>query len=160
MTSASTSCAARTPALRYANTARMLFALSMLLVFGAVAVLMGVVAGSEQGELRFGFEQLIHARIPGLLLASLVGGAALGVVSLVRVRRWYTWAVVPVEVFFAAILSWYFLSFSFLPAHQLALSVGDAFPSYALVDQDGKLHRVEAATPRRPALYVFYRGDW
>ncbi len=76
MTSASTSCAARTPALRYANTARMLFALSMLLVFGAVAVLMGVVAGSEQGELRFGFEQLIHAEEVLRAIGGLAGGPA------------------------------------------------------------------------------------
>ena len=120
----------------------------------------GAAAGSEQGEPRFGFEQLIHARIPWLLLAPLVGGAALGVISLVRSRRWYMWGVVPVEVFFAVLLTWYFVSFSLLPTYRLALSVGDAFPTYSLIDQDGKLHRVESATPRRPALFIFYRGDW
>ena len=138
----------------------MLFALSMLLVFGAVAVSVGAGAGSEQGEFLFGFEQLTHARIPWLLLGPLIGGATLGVISLVRSRRWYMWGVVPVEVFFAVLLTWYFVSFSFLPTHGLALSVGDAFPTYSLIDQDGKLHQVESATRRRPALFIFYRGDW
>jgi hypothetical protein len=138
----------------------MLLALSVVLVFGAVGVFVGNVAGSEQGQLGFGFEQMIHARTPWLLLASLLGGASLGVASLVRRRRWYKWAIVPVEVFFAALLTWYLASFSFLPEHRLALQVGDAFPAYALLDQDGGMHRMESGTPRRAALYIFYRGDW
>jgi hypothetical protein len=138
----------------------MLLAFSIVLVFGTVAVFVGNVAVSQQGELGFGFQQLIHARIPWLLVVPPLVGAALGVWSLVRARRWYKWVIVPVEVFFAALLTWYFTSFSFLPEHHLALSVGDAFPSYSLVDQDRQRHTVEAATDRRPALYVFYRGHW
>jgi len=133
---------------------------SIVLVFGAVAVFVGNIAMSSQGQLGIGFEQMIHARIPWLLLAALLPGAGLGIWSLVRARRWYKWAIVPVEVFFAVLLSWYFISFSFLPEHRLALSVGDAFPSYSLVDQDGELHSVQSATERSPTLFIFYRGDW
>lgn len=138
----------------------MLLAVSILLVFGAVGMFVGNIAASEQGQLGVGFEQMIHARIPWLLLLPLLGGSALGVVSLVRRRRWYKWGIVSVEVFFAVLLTWYFMSFSFLPEHRLALAVGDRFPAYALLDQDGNLHRVDAGAPRRRALYIFYRGDW
>ena len=137
-----------------------LLAFSIVLVFGAVGVFIGNVALSNQGQLGFGFEQMIHARIPWLLISSLGIGSALGIWSLVQSRRWYKWVIVPVELLFAAPLIFYFTSASFLPRHELALSVGDPFPSYALVDQDGKLHTVEAATDRLPALYIFYRGDW
>jgi hypothetical protein len=115
-------------------------------VFGAVAGFAGVLAGSDPGELRFGFEQLIHARIPWLLLASLVGGAALGVVSLIRVRRWYTWAVVPVEVFFAALLTGYFILWDTEDVllddldirHRDSPGLRDiAFPTALLVDSNG-----------------------
>ncbi len=138
----------------------MLFTLSILLVFGALAVFVGNMSVSEQGQLGFGFEQMIHARVPWLLLAPPFIGAALGIFSLVRARRWYKWALVPVEVFFAGLFTWYLTSFSFLPEHQLALAVGDPFPAYSLVDQDGSVHAVESRTDRKPALYVFYRGDW
>jgi len=137
-----------------------LLAVSIVLVFGAVGVLIGNVALSNHGQLGFGLEQMIHARIPWLLIGSLGIGSALGIWSLVQARRWYKWVIVPVELLFAALLTFYFTSSSFLPQHQLALSVGDPFPSYALVDQDGTLHTVETATPRSPALYIFYRGDW
>lgn len=137
-----------------------MLALSVVLVFGAMGVFIGNVMISQQGQLGPGFEQMIHARIPWLLVAALLVGAALGIWSLVRARRWYKWVLVPVEVFFAGLLTFYFTSFSFLPDHRLALSVGDPFPSYSLVDQDGKSHSVQASTARRPALYIFYRGDW
>ena len=138
----------------------MLFLLSIALVFGAVAVFIGNIAASEQGTLGLGYQQMIHARIPWLLIVSALGGAGIGIFSLVRARRWYKWGIVPVEIFFAALLTWYFASVSFLPEHRLALQVGDPFPGYSLVDQDGKLQTSQSATPRRPALYVFYRGDW
>ncbi len=138
----------------------MLLALSIVLVFGVVGIFIGNGAVSERGELGLGFEHMIHARIPWLLVIPVLAGAALGVWSLVRGRRWYKWAIVPVEVFLAGLLTWYFTSFSFLPEHHLALSVGDAFPSYSLVDQDARRHSVVSETPRRPALYIFYRGDW
>ena len=132
----------------------------MILVFGAVGVFIGNIALSNQGQLGFGFEQMIHARIPWLLVGSLAIGSALGIWSLARARRWYKWVIVPVEVLFAGLLVFYFTSASFLPQHELALSVGDPFPSYSLADQDGKLHTVGASTDRRAALYIFYRGDW
>ena len=56
----------------------MLFTLSILLVFGALAVFVGNMNVSEQGQLGFGFEQMIHARVPWLLLAPPLIGAALG----------------------------------------------------------------------------------
>lgn len=137
-----------------------MLALSIILVFGAVGLFVGNVVLSNQGQLGFGFEQLIHARIPWLLLGSLGIGSALGIWSLVKARRWYKWVIVPVELLFAGLLTLYFTQASFLPSHALALSVGDPFPAYSLVDQDGKVHAVEALADRPPALYIFYRGDW
>jgi hypothetical protein len=134
--------------------------ISMLLVFGAVGIFIGNVALSERGELGFGFEQLIHARIPWLLLAMAITGASLGVFSLVRARRWYKWLIVPVELVLAGILAFYFTSYSFLPSHQLVVSVGDPFPDYSLVDQNGEMHAYSGAGSGQPMLYIFYRGDW
>jgi hypothetical protein len=138
----------------------MLLIASLVLVFGALFVFIGNVIASEGGELGPLFEQMIHARIPWLLIAIAVGGAGLGIWSLVRSRRWYKWVVVPVEVVLAGFLATYFLSLSWLPEHALAVEVGEPFPAYTLVDQDGGVQAAEAGTARRPALYVFYRGDW
>ena len=138
----------------------MLLIASMVLVLGAFGVFIGNVMVSEQGQLGLGFQQMIHARIPWLLLAAALGGAGLGMASLVRSRRWYKWLVVPVEVGLAGLLTFYFVSISFLPEHRLALSVGDPFPAYSLVDHDGELRAVEPARSGRAALYIFYRGDW
>ncbi len=138
----------------------MLLIASLVLVLGAFGVYIGNVVLSEQGQLGLGFEQMIHARIPWLLLAAALGGAGLGVASLVRSRRWYKWLVVPVEVGLAGLLTFSFGSMSFLPEHRLALSVGDPFPAYSLVDHDGELRAVEPARSGRAALYIFYRGDW
>ncbi len=138
----------------------MLLIASLVLVLGAFGVYIGNAIVSEQGQLGLGFEQMIHARIPWLLLAAALGGAGLGVASLVRSRRWYKWLVVPVEVGLAGLLTFYFVSMSFLPEHRLALSVGDPFPAYSLVDHDGELRAVEPARSGRAALYIFYRGDW
>ena len=138
----------------------MMLLLSLVLVLGAFAVFMGTAAMSEQGQLGPGFQQMIHARVPWLLLGAAVGGAALGVVSLVRARRWYKWAIVPVEIALAGLLTFYMLDMSWLPEHQLALSVGDPFPAYSLVDHDGNPRAMNEGGPRSRALYVFYRGDW
>jgi hypothetical protein len=134
-------------------------ALSIVLVFGALGVFVGNAMLSEQGELGFGYEQMIHARIPWLLLSALFLGSGLGLWSLVRARRWYKWAIVPIEVAVAILLTVYFTNLSFLPEHRLAVSIGDRFPSYELPDQDGELHTFRS-TANRPALYIFYRGDW
>ena len=125
---------------------------SALLVFATVAVILGNL-GAEDGELRLGFEQMIHARVPWLLLSLLWGGAALGLVAVIRERRWYRYGIV-------ALASWCFLSYSYLPDHALALEMGDPFPAYELIDQDGTLRRHDPTGPREPALYIFYRGDW
>jgi hypothetical protein len=138
----------------------MLFGLSVLLVFGTVAVFVTNVVLGDRGQLGFGFEQMIHARIPWLLLVPVVVGSALGMASLVRRRTWYRSAFVGLEVAICAFALFYFTSFSFLPAHELAVKVGDPLPSFSLGDQDGNVHTVEASAERRPALYIFYRGDW
>jgi hypothetical protein len=84
----------------------------------------------------------------------------LGVVSLARGRRLWKLFVVIVEIAPVAFVSWYVTLGSVLPAHELAIEVGDAFPAYALHDQDGALHELAALEKRRPALYIFYRGHW
>lgn len=131
---------------------------SLVFVLGALGVLLS--NGSVSDELRFGYQQMIHARIPWILLGSLGIGSALGVASLLRRRATYRFAVVGAEVLLSGLIVWYFVALSFLPPHALALEVGDPFPAYSLPDQDGQIHRVEASTPRPPALYIFYRGDW
>jgi len=136
-----------------------MLALSVLLVAAVIAVLAANL-GSQGDELRFGYQQLVHARVPWLLLLPLWVGCALGIASLLRRRGLWRGMLVGAEGLLTALVSWYFLWFSFLPAHTLALEVGDPLPSYALVDQDGVLRRMQASTPREPALYIFYRGDW
>ena len=137
----------------------MLLISSLVFVLGAVAVV--VANGGVTGEgVRFGYEQLIHARIPWLLLGSLGLGCVLGVASLVQKRAWYKYPVVGVELLLSGVLAWYFTSFSFLPPHQLSVDVGDPFPAYSLRDQDGQVHTVAASVTRQPTLYIFYRGDW
>jgi hypothetical protein len=59
-----------------------------------------------------------------------------------------------------AFVSWYVTLGSVLPAHALAIEVGDPFPAYALQDQNGALHERAALEKRAPALYIFYRGHW
>ncbi len=133
---------------------------SILLVFGTVALFIGNLQVSEGGGLGVLHDQMIHARLPWLLILAPVAGAGLGVWSLVRQRRWYKWGIVPVEILFAGLLVFYFTSMSFLPEPRLALAGGDAFPSSSLPDQDGILRVAETGADQRPALYVFYRGDW
>jgi hypothetical protein len=133
--------------------------LSALLVFGTVGVIL-LHLGSPTPELWPGYRQMIHARIPWLLLGFLWGGGLLGVAALLRRFRWPKLGVVLLELPLIALASWYFLAFSFLPSHELEISPGMPFPAYALRDHDGELRRFEPAAARRPALYIFYRGDW
>lgn len=137
----------------------MLLIASLALVLGTVAVVLSNMLAAS-GELRFGWEQMIHARIPWLLLSALALGSALGIASIVRRRAWYKYPVVGVELLLSGLLTWYFVSLSFLPPHELRIDSGEPFPAYTLRDQDGRLHVVAAGESRRPALYVFYRGDW
>ncbi|MGE4650073.1 MAG: hypothetical protein AAEJ53_04220 [Myxococcota bacterium] len=132
---------------------------SLFLVLAAVGWFVRS-ATAVSPELLFGYEQLIHARIPWLLLGALWLGAMLGLLSLRRGRRWFHYPVLGVELLLAGGLSFYMLAGSFLPESELRVEVGDAFPSYALLDQDERLHNLAAGEPRKPALYVFYRGDW
>jgi hypothetical protein len=133
--------------------------LSMLLVFGTLA-LIGVNLASESPELRLGAGQIIHGRVPWLLLGGLWLGVALGVASLLRGRRLPRLGVLLLEIPPVAFVSWYVLVASVVPAHALAVDVGDPFPGYALADQDGALHEVASGERRPPALYIFYRGHW
>ena len=61
----------------------MLLISSLVFVLGTVAVIVSN-AGSTGLGVRFGYEQLIHARIPWLLIGSLALGCTLGVASIVR----------------------------------------------------------------------------
>lgn len=137
----------------------MLLIASLLLVFGAVGVVV-LNVDLTGPELQFGYQQMIHARIPWLLLGALGAGASLGVVSLVRKRAWYKYPIVGVELLVFGLLAFYFGSLSFLPEHALAVDVGDPFPSYSLPDHTGELRTALAGEERTPALYIFYRGDW
>ena len=133
--------------------------ISALLVFGTVGVILTNLS-AQDGELHFGFQQIIHARIPWILIGLVWAGCALGIASWLRKRARYKVALLALELPLVALVSWYFLSYSFLPPHDLAVRVGDPFPAYALVDQDGKLRQWDPSTARKPVLYIFYRGDW
>jgi hypothetical protein len=132
--------------------------LSALLVFGTLAVV-GVSLASESPELPLGASQMIRG-IPWLPLAGLWGGVALGVASLFRGRRLAKLGVLLLEIPPVAYATWYVFVGSVLPAHTLAVEVGDPFPGYALADQDGAVHELAALEKRPPALYIFYRGHW
>jgi hypothetical protein len=133
--------------------------LSMLLVFGTLALIV-VNLASEAPALGLGAGLLIRGRIPWLLLAALWGGVALGVASLFRGRKLPKLGVLLLEIATVAFVSWYVIVGSVLPAHALAIKVGDPFPAYTLQDQDETLHEVAALEKRPPALYIFYRGHW
>jgi hypothetical protein len=133
--------------------------ISILLVSGALA-LIGVNLTSESPDLHLGAGLIIRGRIPWLLLLTLWGGVTLGVASLFRGRALPKLGVLLLEIPLVAFVSWYVFVGSALPAHALAVEVGDPFPAYALEDQDGALHKLAALEKRAPALYIFYRGHW
>ena len=134
--------------------------ISALLVFGTVGVILLNLA-SQAPDLQLGFRQMIHARVPWLLLGLLWTGGALGVAALARRFAVYKLGLLLLELPLLALASWYFLVGSYLPAHDaLAVSVGEPFPGYSLPDQDGELRHFDPASARAPALYVFYRRDW
>lgn len=133
--------------------------LSMLVVFGTLA-LIGVNLTSESPALHLGAGLIIRGRIPWILLAVLWGGVALGVASLSRGRKLAKLGVLLLEIMPVSFVSWYVILGSVLPAHALAIEVGDPFPAYALQDQNGALHARAALEKRPPALYIFYRGHW
>jgi hypothetical protein len=133
--------------------------LSSLLVFGTLAWVVATLA-SEAPDLQLGAGLLIHGRIPWILLAPLWGGVALGVASLFRGRKLPKLGVLLLETPLVAFVTWYAFAGSMLPEHTLAVKVGDAFPAYALQDQDEVLHELAPLQKRKPALYIFYRGHW
>jgi len=136
----------------------MMLSVSLLLVVAATALVF-TNTGAE-GELPLGFEQMIHARIPWLVVGALVVGCALGIGSLVRRRSLLRYGAVGLELALSGLLVFYFTVFSFLPPHRLAVAAGDPFPGYALSDHTGQLREHSAGAADGPALYVFYRGDW
>jgi hypothetical protein len=131
--------------------------ISCLLIVGCFGWFIAAAAGSG---LPFGHEELIHARVPWLVLGVLWLGAALGLTALATRRRISTAVIVAVQAPLVGLFSFYFLQGSFLPDHSVALSVGEAFPSYSLLDQDETMRSASVGEAREPALYVFYRGDW
>ena len=131
---------------------------SALLVFGTVGLIVANLG--EDGEPLLGIQQMIHARIPWLLVAPLWAGCALGFASVVHKRTWPKVAVLGLEGALAALVSWYAVSLSFLPPSELTIRSGDVFPTYALVDHEGKLQSVESSALGASALYIFYRGGW
>jgi hypothetical protein len=133
--------------------------LSILLVFGTLTWIV-VTLGSEAPDPGLGASLLIGGRIPWIVLALLWGGVALGAASVFRGRRLPKLPVLLLEIVPVAFVSWYVISGSALPAHDLAIAVGDPFPAYALHDQDEALHQHAALEKRAPALYIFYRGHW
>lgn len=133
--------------------------ISFLMVAGALA-LIGVNLTSETPALHLGAGLIIGGPVPWLPLLTLWGGVALGVASLFRGLALPKLGVLLLEIPPVAYVSWYVLVGSALPAHALAVEVGDPFPAYALEDQDGAVHQLAALEKRTPALYIFYRGYW
>ena len=133
--------------------------LSLVLVFGILAAIVTSLQ-SVSPDLLPGTGEIIRGRVPWLLLGGLWGGVALGVASLFRGRRLPKLGVLLLEIPPVAYVTWYVLVGSVLPAHAIAVEVGDPFPGYALQDQDGTLHERAALEKRTPALYIFYRGHW
>ena len=133
---------------------------SVLLVAATVAVFVVNVVLSGRGVLAPGYGQMIHAEFPVLLLLPAIFGLGLGIVAFARRRSWLRVGIVAVETTVVAFLLFLFGAMTALPSHRLTVSVGDPFPAYSLVDQDGVAHTFAAGTPRAAALYVFYRGDW
>ena len=132
-----------------------MLALSALLVFGIALLIVPPLTGNGPA---LWVSPLIHA--PWQVLAPLWIGGALGVAALVRRFSLPRLAVVVAELPLIAAGSFYFGLSGAVPVSPLKVRVGEAFPAYALADQDGALHRLDAGQPREPALYIFYRGDW
>ena len=140
-----------------------LFVLSALLVFGTAGLILGAVGVADPASATLPVGWLIHSRAPAAIVALVVLGASLGVATLLGSPSWWKAPVVGLEVVLALAAAWYFVARTTVPAYEFRVTVGQAFPSYALVDQDGSLHEYPppAGLPGpSPAFYIFYRGDW
>jgi hypothetical protein len=136
-----------------------LFALSLVLVFGLVATLITAAMAIDPTVTPLPVSWLIHARTPVGVLVILAAGLSMGLASTWRNPRWFKFPVVGLEILGAGLFSFYFLSMSFLPERTLDIAVGDSFPAYELLDQDRASHQYPSLESHR-ALYIFYRGDW
>ncbi|MDE0884006.1 MAG: hypothetical protein OSB70_00590 [Myxococcota bacterium] len=130
---------------------------SWLLVLACYGWFVGGAMGN--GPL-IGHDEFIHARVPWRVLGLLWLGGGLGLAVLAKRRTLLSATSFGLQVLLVGFFSSYFLQDSFLPDHAVALKVGEAFPSYALLDQDEIVHSSTSNEPREPALYIFYRGDW
>lgn len=146
----------------------MRLAASIVLVFGLFGLLLVAAMAPDPTTASLPVSWLIHERTPVALLALLAVGVVLGLASLWQAPRWFKFPVVALEAAAAGLLTFYFLSGSFLPERTMEIAVGDPFPSYSLPNEDGRLLRYVSAGADalgRPfagkrALYIFYRGDW
>lgn len=132
--------------------------LSVVLVAAVIALLAINLRPSD--ELQLGARQLIHSRVPWLLLVTLVVGTALGLSSVLARPAWYKYLLVGLEVLVTALIGFMFLRASPLPAHALSAKVGDPFPAVMLPAHDGRRFDSRSLAGKSPALYIFYRGDW
>ena len=137
-----------------------MFAASAILVFGAVALFSAAMLMSDSGALAPGYAWMMRGGLPWPLIAPLIVGTALGVVSLRGVRSAARIGTVGVEAVATGLLLYLFTSMSVLPAHQLNIATGDSFPAYSLTAQDGSVRSFTPGTVGPPSLYVFYRGGW
>lgn len=142
--------------------------LSAVIVFGLAGLLVCAALATDPSQVPLPVAWLIHSRTPWALLASAAAGLAVGASSLRRQQGWTARLLVAGEATVVAALALFFTHASFLPDRPLGVAVGDVFPSWTLLDQDGtsRSHvaprggEVLEDAVRRHSLYIFYRGDW
>ena len=135
-----------------------MLALSLVLVLGTTAIVaMNMVPSTS---LHFGYAQMIHARIPWLLLGALWVGLLCAAVAVRQKPSWWRIGIGATELALVGLWSVLFLSASFVQRGELAVRPGDRFPSFQLPDQDRRLVSFPPVGQSNPALFIFYRGDW
>jgi hypothetical protein len=132
---------------------------SLLLVFGTAGLFVSIVFSGGPG-LPAGTRILLHSPMPWPFVLALAAGGLLGILALWRRPSIGKGAVVAIELLAVAAGLRFFLGMNALPEHELSVRVGDPFPSYALQDQDGRLHSGPADASDKAKLFIFYRGDW
>ena len=125
---------------------------SAILILGSVATF--VVALGPSPELPMIKDQVIHARVPWVILGSVWIGLALGVAAMIRRRSVLRWIAFVPLVAVAAGASGFLLKLSYLPESTLRVAVGDPFPGFDLPDQDEAVHSRVIGAPRPPELYL------